>query len=108
MLQVDLNQQGKAAALFKEALLDNPDDWTSLQHYLDCMLARTTQVAGDGSGPNETEAGGGPQGAEDHDPVSHGLSEVHDYHQVPDKCCYIFDNQVLSLTKCWFKTIIFL
>lgn len=38
MLQIALGHLDKAAALFKEALKDNPDDWTSLQHYLDCIL----------------------------------------------------------------------
>lgn len=67
-----MNQQGQAAALFKEALLDNPDDWTSLQHYLDCILTQASQVAGDESGP------------EDHDQVNPGLLQLHACHQVPD------------------------
>ena len=85
LLQVALHQQGQAAALFKEALLDSPDDWVSLQHYLDCILTQTTQVAGDESGPHGAEDGSGPQGAKDHDEVNHGLLQVHDHHQVHDK-----------------------
>lgn len=40
-LQVTLGQFDKAAALFEEALQANPDDWTSLQQYLDCMMPIT-------------------------------------------------------------------
>ena len=67
-----MNQQGQAAAMFKEALMDHPDDWTSLQHYLDCMLTQTAEVAGEENGP---------QSAEGHDQVSHGLLPA----QVPDE-----------------------
>lgn len=50
-LQVALKQLQQAAALFKEALLDSPDDWTSLQQYLDCMLPQSSEADGDVSDP---------------------------------------------------------
>ena len=37
-LQIALGQFDKASALYEEALQANPDDWTSLQQYLDCMM----------------------------------------------------------------------
>lgn len=40
-VQVTLGQFEKAAALFKEALQAHPDDWASLQQYLDCMMPST-------------------------------------------------------------------
>ncbi|KAL3145468.1 hypothetical protein ABBQ32_003295 [Trebouxia sp. C0010 RCD-2024] len=50
-LHVALKQLQQAAALFKEALLDSPDDWTSLQQYLDCMLPQSSEADGDVSDP---------------------------------------------------------
>ena len=91
LLQVALKQQGQAAALFKEALLHNPDDWTSLQSYLDCILTQTTQVArnesdsqgaGDGCGPLGTGDGCGPQGAEDPNQLNGRPLQNCDHHQV--------------------------
>lgn len=43
MVQIKLADLDKAAALYKEALQANPDDWTSLQLYLDCILPCTAQ-----------------------------------------------------------------
>ena len=40
--QIALGQLQEAAALFREALMDTPDDWTSLQQYLDCKLVSST------------------------------------------------------------------
>lgn len=40
--QIALGQFPEAAALFREALMDTPDDWTSLQQYLDCTLGSST------------------------------------------------------------------
>lgn len=79
LLQVALKQQGQAAALFKEALLHNPDDWTSLQSYLDCILTQTTQVVrNDGAAPGTGDECGS-QGAEE---LNGGLLQGCDHHQV--------------------------
>lgn len=80
-----MNQQGQAAALFKEALLDNPDDWTSLQHYLDCILTQASQVARNETGPK------------DHDQVNFGRLQLHARHQMPD--IYTLGNHVFSRTN---------
>ena len=40
--QIVLGQLPEAAALFIEALMDSPDDWTSLQQYLNCTLGSST------------------------------------------------------------------
>ena len=82
MLQVALKQLKQAAALFKEALLDSPDDWTSLQHYLDCTLTQTTQVAGDGKHPQGDRHD--PQGAGDHTQLDHDMLglQVQDHEEV--------------------------
>ena len=40
-VQVTLGQFDKAATLFEEALQANPDDWASLQQYLDCLMPST-------------------------------------------------------------------
>ena len=39
--QVEAGRLPLAAALCREALQDNPDDWTMLQSYLDCLLPST-------------------------------------------------------------------
>lgn len=44
MVQIPLGQLKQAAALFEEALKENPDDWTSLQQYLDCLLPSTARA----------------------------------------------------------------
>lgn len=43
--QVEAGRLPEAAALCREALQDNPDDWTMLQTWLDCLLP-STQAAG--------------------------------------------------------------
>ena len=53
MLQFALGHLDKAAALFKEALYDNPDDWTSLQQYLGCILSKRN-ASGDGQAGEQT------------------------------------------------------
>jgi hypothetical protein len=37
-MQAEAGRPAEAAALHREALLENPDDWGSLQAYLDCRL----------------------------------------------------------------------
>lgn len=54
-MQVAAGELGPAAALYEEALLENPDDWLALQAYLDCLLPRSA-AAGSGCA---AAAGGG-------------------------------------------------
>ena len=42
-VQAEIGQRQQAAALFKEALLVSPDDWTCLQQYLDCVILSPLQ-----------------------------------------------------------------
>lgn len=46
-MQVEAGRPAEAAALCREALQANPDDWGMLQTYLDCLLpaTRPAQVA---------------------------------------------------------------
>ncbi|KAL0030478.1 hypothetical protein WJX79_008715 [Trebouxia sp. C0005] len=75
-LHIALGQMPQAAALFREALMDNPDDWTSLQQYLDCTM---TISSGDhGSDARDSAEGSGDQthGAGTQDDLSNGLSDL--------------------------------
>lgn len=56
-LHIELGQMPQAAALFREALMDNPDDWTSLQQYLDCTLTISSGDHGGGLGDSAEGAG---------------------------------------------------
>lgn len=86
-LQIALGQMPQAAALFREALMDNPDDWTSLQQYLDCTM---TISSGDhGSDARDSAEGSGDQthGAGTQDDLSNGLSDLslHNQQQVQSR-----------------------
>ena len=63
ILQIALGRFDRAAALFREALQDNPDDWTSLQQYLDCMLTRSSPPCA-----------GSPEHTEDQQQLTDGMS----------------------------------
>ncbi len=75
-MQIELGQLSQAAALFREALMGNPDDWTSLQQYLDCTL--TISSADHGSGARDSAGGTGDQayGGGDQENLSNGMSDL--------------------------------
>ena len=57
-MQIELGQLQEAAALFQNALMDNPDDWTSLQQYLDCVLVPLIEAQDETNPPSaESQAG---------------------------------------------------
>lgn len=80
-LQVALKQLQQAAALFKEALLDSPDDWTSLQQYLDCMLPQTLEADWDASDAQPSGDERESRNTGDHSQLEHGILQL----QVLDK-----------------------
>lgn len=62
--QVEAGRLPEAAALCREALQDNPDDWTMLQTCLDCLLpstqaARRASHGSDGGAGQQAAALGG-------------------------------------------------
>ena len=80
-MQVALGQFQEASALFREALMDNPDDWTSLQQFLDCTFA------------HRGDSGDHPLVAADPDDPSTGLTHLmlHEGQQV----CWVLDWLIL-------------
>ena len=75
-MQIELGQMPQAAALFQEALMDNPDDWTSLQQYLDCTLTITSGDHGAGAGDSAEGIGGQAHGGGNQDDVSNRMSDL--------------------------------
>lgn len=61
-MQIELGQLQEAAALFQNALMDNPDDWTSLQQYLDCVLVPRTEAQDETNPPSAESQAGIPNG----------------------------------------------
>ncbi|KAL3136699.1 hypothetical protein ABBQ38_005934 [Trebouxia sp. C0009 RCD-2024] len=75
-LHVALKQLQQAAALFKEALLDSPDDWTSLQQYLDCMLPQTLEADWDASDAQPSGDERESRNTGDHSQLEHGILQL--------------------------------
>ncbi len=72
-MQIELGQMPQAAALFREALMDNPDDWTSLQQYLDCTLTISSGDYGGGAGDCAEGTGDQAHGGKNQDDLSNGM-----------------------------------
>ncbi len=80
-MQIAQGQFKEAAALFKEALWDNPDDWTSLQQYLGCILHTSTKAGGEPGAARTTDS------AELSNGMSHlGLQEQQQVVMQPKQC----------------------
>ncbi len=75
-MQIELGQMPQAAALFREALMHNPDDWTSLQQYLDCTLNITSGDHGGGAGDSAEGIGGQAHGGGNQNDLSNGISDL--------------------------------
>jgi len=75
-MQIELGQLSQAAALFREALMENPDDWTSLQQYLDCTLTNSPGDHGTDAGDSAEGTGDQAHGGRNQDGLSHGMSDL--------------------------------
>ncbi|DBA84768.1 TPA: hypothetical protein ACH3X1_005807 [Trebouxia sp. C0004] len=73
-LHIELGQIPQAAALFREALMDNPDDWTSLQQYLDCTLTISSEDRAGGAGDSAEGTGDQAHGGGNQDDLNNGMS----------------------------------
>lgn len=86
-MQIELGQMPQAAALFREALMDNPDDWTSLQQYLDCTLTISSGDHGSGAGDSAGGTGDQAHSGGNQDDLSNGLSDLSVQDQQQVKSC---------------------
>lgn len=75
-MQIELGQMPQAAALFQAALMDNPDDWTSLQQYLDCTLVISSGEHGSGAGDSAEGTGDQAHGGRNQDDLSNEMSDL--------------------------------